>query len=425
MNLWLRLFSVIVIGGAPFGATAQDSWIGKSVLHKKPANQIKFGDRINAMEVKYVFSGTWPFTVRDEKEGWLRIHDRRNEGWVDKADFILASEAIDFFTRRIDENEKDAFAWSMRGAAWLQKKELDKAITDFDAAIRLNPKDSSSFNNRGLGWKDKKNYDKAIADFSDAIRINPKSSVAHLNRGITWRLKNDYDKAIEDYDVTIRIDTRYALAFYHRGIAWSLKKQYDKAIKDYDESIRLDPKHAPSFHERAVAWRLKNDFAKAIADHDEAIRLNPKSAAAFRARGVVHHRLKDYAKALADYDSALRLDPKHAAALADQGWLLATCVDAKYRDGKKAVAAARKACELSAFKVPTHLSTLAAAHAEAGDFQEAIRWHHKAMEFPEYLKAMGDRAGQRLKLYEAGMPYREGTDPPAKKSPTKKKLEDR
>jgi len=86
----------------------------------------------------------------------------------------------------------------------------------------------------------------------------------------------------------------------------------------------------------------------------------------------------DYERALVGFDKWIRLYPDLPAAHERRAWLLATCPLATIRNGKLAVLEARRACELTNWKLPWNFSTLAAAHAEIGDFAGAVSWEQKA-----------------------------------------------
>jgi tetratricopeptide (TPR) repeat protein len=197
------------------------------------------------------------------------------------------------------------------------------------------------------------------------------------------------------------------LAYNNRGIAWSHKKDYDRAIADFNEAIRLDPNDATAYNNRGWAWSNKKDYDRAIADYSEAIRLDPKYALAYNNRGWAWSNKKDYDRAIADYNEAIRLDPKFASAYNAVAWLRATCPEEKYRDGKKAVESATKACELSEWKERNHLDTLAAAYAEIGDFDHAVEWQQKTIALSPSTDANLSAYKERLALYKDKKPYRQ------------------
>jgi tetratricopeptide (TPR) repeat protein len=106
------------------------------------------------------------------------------------------------------------------------------------------------------------------------------------------------------------------------------------------------------------------------------------------------------------YEEAVKEGLRSAVAHGSLARLLATSWDETARDGKRAVQVATKACELSEWKEPNHLDTLAAAHAEAGQFEEAVKWEKKAIELAKDEKLKGE-FGSRLKLYEGRKAYRQ------------------
>jgi Flp pilus assembly protein TadD len=136
----------------------------------------------------------------------------------------------------------------------------------------------------------------------------------------------------------------------------------------------------------------------------EGRRIDPAAEAS--QRGIEAAGRRDYGAAIADFSEAIRIDPASAESYDSLAWILATCPVGRFRDGAAAVELARKACELTHWSDPEHLSTFAAACAERGDFDEAVRWEGKILEF----KLSSDEAAairQRLSLYQQHLPYRD------------------
>ena len=158
--------------------------------------------------------------------------------------------------------------------------------------------------------------------------------------------------------------------FYNnRGTAYGEKGQYDQAIMDFNQAIEINPRYIKAYNNRGIVYRLRGQYDRAISDFNKAIEMNS-------------------------------LDPEAYNNLA---WLFATAKAPGFRNGKRAVKLALKACELSDWKMGEYLDTLAAAYARTGDFDNAVKWQEKALEQSKPAKPSEFR--ERLNLYRERKPW--------------------
>ena len=215
----------------------------------------------------------------------------------------------------------------------------------------------------------------------------------------------DYDGAISAFDRAIRRDPEDSFAYLKRGMAHAALEEDKEALADFGKVIALDPKNARAYLFRAFVHLHMKDPARAAADCTEAIRVRPDDAEAYQCRGNARDQLKEYAPARDDFRAAVKLAPSSASAHNALAWLLATCPDAAVRDGAPGGGAGHAPCELSAWNQPQIIDTLAAAYAECGKFDEALKWQQKAVDLAGDKDR--DELRGRLDVYRKGKAYRQ------------------
>jgi tetratricopeptide (TPR) repeat protein len=348
----------------------EPSWEGKMVILTRA------GVKLEAPEGKEIAPKTaglakdLTFQVRKEEKGRLLVELRRQQGWISKDEAVLFEQAVAHFTKELEGNSKNSHALTARGLA-AADKDPEKARADFDAAIALDPKATLAYYQRANIAYGQAEYDKALADYNAVIEQDPEFDWAYHVRGWIYYRRMDYDKALADYETAIKLVPTETVFYRDRGNIALARKKYDDAVTDYTKSIELDQTYVVPWQLRGRAWEAKKEYAKALADYQKASELAPKEAYG------------------ASYHTSLAT-------------LLAACPDQKIRDGKKALEAAKKAHEMA--QGPSELATLAAAHAELGEFDEAVAWQTKALDAaPKTLK---EQYQQRLQLYQDKKPYR-------------------
>ena len=250
--------------------------------------------------------------------------------------------------------------------------------------------------------------DRAIEHFTAQIKQTP-TSRAYFERGAARVSLGEYEPAVVDFSKSIELDSANLPAINDRGTTYRRLGQPEKAKADFDTVIERGVRHSAAFTNRGLTWLDLGNTEQAMVDLHVALGLDPRFAPAWEASGAVREAMGHTAKAIDNYRIAVELDPAFALAWNNRAWLLGTAADPSLRNGALAVEFATKACELTGYQKADVLDTLAAAYAEAGDFEQAVRRAKEAIAKADAKHTPAIE--KRLALYEAGKSYRQPASP--------------
>ena len=245
----------------------------------------------------------------------------------------------------------------------------------------------------------------AVRHFSKAIETNP-SAQAYLERATARLALGQAAEAVADLTRVVELDPENVRALNERGTTWRALGKLTEAKADFDALISRGVRHPAVLTNRALVQidlGTAESVEGALADLRTALQIDSRFAPAWEASAQIRERAGVYGKALEYYALAVKLDPNFVLAWNNRAWLLATAPEAEFRNGPLAVQCATKACELTDYQAANLLDTLAAALAEAGQFEQAVTRARQALETAEASRQAEQSA--RLKLYESGRPY--------------------
>jgi Flp pilus assembly protein TadD len=179
----------------------------------------------------------------------------------------------------------------------------------------------------------------------------------------------------------------------------------DEARTHFDAALELWPAYARAEAQLALLAQDRGDFAEAERHLRRALARDPGDGRARNNLGELLARRGATGEAILAWREALARDPSLALSANNLAWTLATHPDASVRDGNEAVALGERAVALTGGTDAALLDTLAAAYAESGRFEDAIRTlEHALGRSPEPGLRFGLEA--RLRGYREGRPYR-------------------
>jgi tetratricopeptide (TPR) repeat protein len=309
----------------------------------------------------------------------------------------------------------DCYDRAQRAAETAQSAdELSRVVEFCQQGLAARPQNNMATRLRSLGaWARNRHGElqseaghdaEALDDYKAALELDPNCWLALHNRAVSFAQQGHGAEALRDFNRVIHLSPGMAIAYRNRGELLASMGRTEEAVADYSRAIAQLPDEADLYEIRGHALHRLGRYQDALADLDRAIELSPHNADAFAHRGNVYAELGDYSRATNDFQQALQLNGNCADAYRSLAWLESTCPDEQFRDAQQAVAAAERAAKLSPPGNCFVLDALAAAQANAGNFDAAV--HYQKLAMANSPKSFEPQIAARLALYEQHQPYR-------------------
>jgi tetratricopeptide (TPR) repeat protein len=343
---------------------------------------------------------------RDGSRLLLAAPSQGLRGWAPSNTVVSLDRAEAYFSHAIKANAGNPFAFLMRGVGRRKSGDLERAMADLDESLRLDPKYLPALIERAALWRAKNQPDRALADLDRAIQIDGSDPLAFAERGVLYFNMKDYTKSRKDLDRAVSLESRVVIVDIVRGMLDLEKKDTKSAYENFAHALSIDPKRHDAYLGLASVYLMRGVPKTAETILDEAVQADPYNPEAYGNRALLFLTRGIHEKALFNLNEVIRLAPSSARAHQERAWLLATCPSAKIRDGREAVASGTRACELTEWKKPRYLSTLAAAYSETGDFSNAVKCQEMAMAFMSAKAPERAEYARILERYRIKKPYR-------------------
>lgn len=282
-----------------------------------------------------------------------------------------------------------------------------------------------------------------VALWEHSLVVTGPNPVAHFFLGGELLAAGRVDEAARRFEQAIAENPLYADAYRHLGIAQRGLGRWQAAETSLRRALALKPGDARAHDDLGCLLMKQGRLAEAQAEFVRAVELEPRWAAAWAHRAESLKRAGRRQEALASWRAAVQLAPGNVIyrlglgltleeagllresacqfAEADRlycdwpdsacatAWSLATSPRADQRDAFQALEHARQACRGAFARRADCLDVLAAAHANAGEFDRALAVAAQAVSRAKTSgqAALAQQIEQRIALYRNNQPYRE------------------
>ena len=194
-------------------------------------------------------------------------------------------EALDYFEKSIDKNQKFFKAWVFKGLILSLIGRYDESNLCYDKAIEIRSWNSWPWQNKGWNLIHLGRYNDALPLLENAIRIAERNSTAWSMKGDCLLRLKKYTDARICFEKALEINTRNECHWNGKGCTLYELGKLDEAISCFATATELNSENGDIWFNRGLILYEQGLYNDSIKCFDKAIDLNEKDFLARYTKG--------------------------------------------------------------------------------------------------------------------------------------------
>jgi tetratricopeptide (TPR) repeat protein len=317
--------------------------------------------------------------------------------------------SLTLFGHTLKVTQSNPIAENAYGCALMRADRLKEAEQHLRTAIYIDPSFREPRNNLCIDLVKQNRFDDAITSYKELVNNGVKTPEIYYDLATLLKIQNRNDEAIPYYKSALAINPGFTDARKKLVDIFLKTGRLNEAIEQLNQVRPNDPNYADTRKGIGILLTLKGRIDEAIPYFNEALRTESRTGKVkiYYNIGSAYEQNGRYKEAIRFWNMALELEPNNILISNSAAWLLATTDDTSIEDANRAIVLSERACELTGYKDPSILDTLAAAYAASGKFEDAISTANKAVDSAKATghKDLANDIQERIKLYQARQRY--------------------
>ncbi len=320
--------------------------------------------------------------------------------------YSVSTRTPDPVVEAMETEAVDAESYSLRGARFAGRQMYKEAEYQFRKVLEYRSGRPQDFANIGAALGRLNRLDEAGDYFDMALAIDPEHVETLINYGIALSRQGDQSAAARYFLRAIDADPNDADAWHNLGLARKRQGRTDEAIRAYREALDRDPVHGEAQNNLAGILYAAGQHDEAIARWRTAAEINPANLPAVINLSTALISRGQYAEAIHLLRASYRIIPESRDLRYRLAAQLATAPDPADRNAPEALNLARSLFE-EAPSQPRYTDLAAIAFAAIGDFDQAARLEHRAVQQAERAadETLVRELRYREQMFRAGKQY--------------------